>query len=120
LYEHVGVDPEFKPSSLNQRDSSTRKGAAPRGETLDRVRRVLYDVLNRKVYYPLKNAIGKEQARRIKESFGARRLLETLFMKDGYPEMEERSKEYIRKEVSREVEQLEELTERALDSWLQV
>jgi hypothetical protein len=120
LYEHVGVDPEFKPSSLNQRDSSTRKGAAPRGETLDRIRRVLYDVLNRKVYYPLKNTIGKERARRIKESFGARKLLETFFMTEGYPEMEERSKEYIRKEVSREVEKLEELTERTLDSWLQV
>lgn len=120
LYEHIGVNSEFKPSSLNQQDSSTRKGSSPRGETLEQIRRVVYDVLNRKVYYPLKNAIGKERARRIKESVRARKLLETLFMEEGYPEIDERSKEYIREEVSREVEQLEELTGRTLSSWLQV
>jgi len=120
LYEHVGVDADFEPDGLRQQDSSTRKGVAPRGQTFDQIRRILYDVLNRKVYYPLKNTIGVNNAHKIKEFIGARRLIEAVFMKKGYPEISKKNKVYIKKEVLGEIEKIRKMTERELSEWLEV
>jgi len=118
LYEHVGVNPNFEPPSLERQDSSTRRGVSPRGETLDRIRRALYDVLNRRVYYPLKNTVGKERARKMKEFFRIKELIEGVFMEEGYPDMEDEKKKFIRDELLHEVEKLGEYSEKDLSIWL--
>jgi hypothetical protein len=117
LYEHLGVNPNFEPPSLERQDSSTRRGVSPRGETLDRIRRIIYDFANRKVYQSMKSSIGKDRARKIKEAMNVRGVIESIFMKKGYPNIKHKNKKKIMKVMREEIGGIENITGRRLVSW---
>jgi hypothetical protein len=79
LYEFLGVDPEFQPPSLEQRDTATRRGVSPRSSTFEAAYRFVYQAANRHVYKRLKDTIGWSRADALKRRLRARELLEWVW-----------------------------------------
>jgi hypothetical protein len=117
LYEHTGVDPSFRPDSMQDTGRSARRGTSPRGPLIERARQVLYHVLTRYAYHPLKRAIGQYTADRIKETLRLRQVMERLFRRDGYPEMDPDVRARLRSEFEDEIRGLESLLDRDLSHW---
>jgi len=117
VYEHVGVDPAFASEKIDAGGSSTRRGTSPRGPVAAWVHDVLYDVLNRKLYHPLKNLIGLQRADRIKGLLRVRPLMESLFRKKGYPDMKAATRRRLRERLRPEVRETEALIGRDLSMW---
>jgi hypothetical protein len=117
LYEHIGVDPDFRPSSVRNNDQSARRGTSPRGPLIERVRQFLYYGINRYVYHPLKRAIGQYRADRLKKTLRLRQIMERLFRKDGYPDMDPGTRNRLRTVFEEDIRRLESLLDRDLSHW---
>jgi hypothetical protein len=117
LYDHIGVDPSFRPESMQDTGRSARRGTSPRGPLVERVRQHLYVGLNRYLYHPLKRAIGPHTADRIKEIFRLRQIMERWFRQEGYPDMNPDTRERLRKVFADDIQRLEEFLGRDLSHW---
>lgn len=117
LYEHLGVDPTFRPSSMRTGDRSARRGTSPRGPLVERVRQLLYYGINRCLYHPLKRAIGQYRADRLKEALRLRQIMEQLFRKDGYPDMDPSTRDRLREVFEDDIQKLENFLSRDLSHW---
>ena len=117
LYEHLGVDPTFRPDSMKKTGHSARRGTSPRGPIVERVRQFLYMSLNRHIYHPLKRAIGPHMADRIKEALHLRHVMERFFREEGYPEMKPETREQLYETYGEDIQKLESLLDRDLSHW---
>ena len=117
LYEHLGVDPTFRPSSMRTGDQSARRGTSPRGPLVERVRQLLYYGINRCLYHPLKRAIGQYRADRLKEALRLRQIMEQLFRKDGYPDMNPDTRDRLKEVFEDDIQKLEDFLDRDLSHW---
>lgn len=117
LYEHIGVDPSFRPESIQNTGRSARRGTSPRGPFIERVRQHLYVGLNRYLYHPLKRAVGPQTAKRIKESLRLRQIMERWFRKEGYPDMSPDTRERLRDVFKDDIRKLEIFLDRDLSHW---
>lgn len=117
LYDHIGVDPSFRPDSMRSTGRSARRGTSPRGPLIERTRQVLYHVLTRYAYHPLKRAIGQYTADRVKEKLRLRQVMEYLFRQDGYPEMDPAIRSRLQNKFEDEIRGLESLLGRDLSHW---
>jgi hypothetical protein len=117
LYEHIGVDPSFRPDSMQNTGRSARRGTSPRGPLIERTRQILYYVLVRYAYQPLKQVIGQYTADRLKETLKLRQVMEHLFRQDGYPEMDPAVRARLREEFEDEIHDLASLLGRDLSHW---
>lgn len=117
LYEHLGVDPTFRPDSMTKTGRSARRGTSPRGPIVERVRQFLYMSLNRHVYHPLKRAIGPHTADRIKEALHLRQIMERFFRSEGYPEMKPDTRERLHEIFREDIQKLESFLDRDLSHW---
>jgi hypothetical protein len=117
LYEHLGVDPTFRPSSMRTGDRSARRGTSPRGPLVERVRQLLYYGINRCLYHPIKRAIGQYRADRLKEALRLRQIMEQLFRKDGYPDMNPDTRDRLKEVFEDDIQKLEDFLDRDLSHW---
>lgn len=117
LYQHIGVNPDFRPSSLRSDEQSSRSGTSPRGPIVERARQLLYYGLNRCVYHPLKRAIGQYRADRLKEFLRLRQIMERWFRQEGYPDMSLDTRERLREVFEEDIQRLEEFLGRDLSHW---
>lgn len=118
LYAFVGVKSDFIPLSLRKRDLTVRQGTSPRSPAMARMHSVLYGMLNRRIYYPLKAIIGPRRAVRIKDKLQVRQAMEQIFYRTGYPALRLKTRERLRKFFSDDVLRLELLLDRKLSHWL--
>jgi len=117
LFTYLGVDNEFEPKSLNTKGSSVRKGTSPKNILIQRIYPLLYQNLNRILYFPLKKLIGSWNAEKIKNKLRVRQTLEYVFMNNGYPEMNYETRIYLRSKFKEDISSLSLLTGRDLSSW---
>ena len=117
LYEHLGVDPTFRPPSMREDGGSARRGTSPRGPLVERTRQLLYYGINRCLYHPLKRAIGQYRADQLKEFLHLRQIMERLFRKEGYPDMEPETRERLRGVFEEDIQKLASLLNRDLSHW---
>jgi hypothetical protein len=117
LYEHLGVDPTFRPSSMRTGDQSARRGTSPRGPLVERVRQLLYYGINRCLYHPLKRMVGQYRADRLKEALRLRQIMEQLFRKDGYPDMNPDTRDRLKEVFEDDIQKLEDFLDRDLSHW---
>jgi hypothetical protein len=118
LYDHLGIDPTFRPGSMKETGRSVRRGTSPRGPIVERIRQFLYMSLNRHVYHPLKRAIGPHTADRIKEALHLRQIMERFFRDEGYPEMKTDTRERLCQIFSEDIQKLESFLDRDLSHWV--
>ena len=117
LYDHIGVDPSFRPASMQNTGRSARRGTSPRGPLVEWVRQRLYVGLNRYLYHPLKRAIGPHTADRIKEILRLRQIMERWFRKEGYPDMDPDTRDRLREVFEDDIQKLENFLSRDLSHW---
>jgi len=119
LYDFLGVAPGFRPDSIEEKGRDARRGTSPRSPTVERARQMLYYGLNRYFYHPLKRAIGQYTADRIKEAFRLRQIMERLFRRDGYPDMNPETRSHLCDVFADDVRQLQDFLDRDLSHWLE-
>jgi len=117
LYNHIGVDPSFRPASMQNTGRSARRGTSPRGPLVEWMRQRLYVGLNRYLYHPLKRAIGPHTADRIKEILRLRQIMERWFRKEGYPDMDPDTRDRLREVFEDDIQKLENFLSRDLSHW---
>ncbi len=117
LYDHIGVEPTFRPPSVRDDGRSARSGTSPRGPLVERARQFLYYGINRYVYHPLKRTIGQYQADRLKEGLHLRQTMEWLFRKDGYPDMDPSTRARLREVFREDTQKLASFLDRDLGHW---
>ncbi|MCS3657974.1 hypothetical protein GGQ11_002775 [Salinibacter ruber] len=117
VFEHIGVEPGYASEKIDAGGSSARRGTSPRGPLAEWTHEVLYEILNRKLYHPLKNMIGLQSADRIKDALRVRPIMEFLFRKKGYPDMRASTRQHLRERLQDDVRKTEELIDRDLSIW---
>jgi len=117
LYDHIGVDPTFRPETMRGTGRSARRGTSPRGPITERIRQLLYVGLNRYLYHPLKRAIGPHSADRIKETLRLRQIMERLFRKEGYPDMNPDTHDRLSEVFEDDIQKLESFLDQDLSHW---
>ncbi len=120
LFAFLDVDPSFKPPSLTEKGSAVRQGTSPRSERAGDLHARIYDGLLRNVYTPLKRMLGTRKAARVKDALRIRPLMETLFMREGYPPMNAATRVLLASEFAPELERLARLTGENLELWKRV
>lgn len=117
VYTFIGVDPSFVPQSLTARGSEVRAGSSPKSELHGRVETVLYDLLNRRIYHPLKRVFGVSHAIVLKERLRVREGMERIFQRRGYPPLSEADRAAIVAAVATDLDRLEQVVGLDLDAW---
>ena len=117
IFQFVGVAPSWRPPTLRETGSRARHGTAPRSATAARWGGRVYDALNRYAYHPLKKAVGVERAASVKDALRVRTLLEALFRKKGYPEMNASTRSELLALFEEPNRRLGELIGRDLSHW---
>lgn len=117
VYEFVGVDPAFRPSSATDRGADTRKGVEPKSPAHEAVHRQVHAFLATRVFLPLKRTIGVRAADRLKETLRARQLLSAAFYREGYPPMAADTRRRLAERFAPDVARLSALLERDLSHW---
>lgn len=118
VFQFLNVDPNFRPTSLTESETTAvRKGSSPRSKIASQIHRRLYTVLSRSIYLPLKRTIGVRRADRIKDLIRVRPLLESLFFRKGYPQMNRATRDRLNQEFSAQTAGIAGLLKRDLSSW---
>lgn len=118
LFAFVNVDSRFVPVSLHDSGSSVRRGVSPRGTVSRRLHARAFELLNRWIYRPAKRVVGVRRAVRTKDALLARQVLERLFLRTGYPEMNADTRRSLVQRFSGDIQALSRLTGRNLNEWL--
>lgn len=117
LYSFLEVNPDFVPQSMISKDTSTRQGVSPRNVWLGKLHSLVYDNLNRYIYLPLKQVVGDHNSALLKDSLKIRQIMQGLFYKSGYPEMNIETRSSLTKYFDNDIKRLEDLTGRSLSHW---
>ncbi len=117
LYKFIGVNHKYMPPSLTERGKSVRRGVSPKSSLLWNIHSIIHNQLSRRVYYPLKRLMGIYNANRIKELLKVREIMEHIFMQQGYPKMNPKTRTFLRNHFATEIENLSILTGRDLSHW---
>lgn len=118
LYSFLEVDPSVRPSALRSNGTSVRRGTSPQSPMYERIYTTLYDGLTQYVYHPVKQWIGPSRAERIKNTLRVRETLESIFRKEGYPDMAPDTRARLRDHFADDIAKLEDLTDRDLSHWM--
>lgn len=117
LFSFLDVDPEFVPPSLFATGSAVRGGTSSRSEQAARWHAGMYDQLVKRIYTPMKRALGSRRAAQIKDTLRIHWLMERIFRQQGYPPMPPETRALLAEEFRPEIDQLEKLTGLELDAW---
>jgi len=117
LFEFLGVDPQFQAPSTTEKGAAVRQGTSPRSPRLGALHSLVYANLNRRVYLPLKGAVGPRIAEEVKNALHIREVMESIFHRKGYPVMQPRTRARLRSQFKEEIRGLENLTGRDLSAW---
>ncbi|MDG1953021.1 MAG: sulfotransferase [Gammaproteobacteria bacterium] len=117
LFGFLGVDLGFEPPSLLEKGANVRKGTSPKNIHAAKIHEIIYGGLVNRVYNPLKQVIGVRRASRLKDFLRVRHLMETLFMKKGYPELSHEDRKALNAEFKEEIGRLECLTGLCMQNW---
>jgi hypothetical protein len=117
LYAFVDVDPEFLPPSIDDTGSAVRRGTSPRGPRFERAHATLYAFLSTRVYHPLKRLLGVRRAVWVKEALRLRRIMEVVFLRQGYPTMKPETRAFLSERFGDEITRLERLLDADLSRW---
>ncbi|MEP6937506.1 MAG: sulfotransferase domain-containing protein [Chthoniobacterales bacterium] len=117
IFQFLEVDPEFRAPSLTEKGSAVRRGTSPRSESAARLHTKFYGGLVRGVYTPLKHLLGTRRAMQMKDNLRIRPLMESLFMRRGYPPMNAETRALLTREFANEVTELERLTGLDFKNW---
>lgn len=117
VYDFVGVDAGWSPSTIEQTGSEARAGTSPRSAQAARWGSRVYNGLNRYVYTPMKKAVGQERAAAVKDALRVRHLLERAFRKQGYPEMRPETRARLVERFAEPNRRLGEMLGRDLSHW---
>lgn len=117
LYRFLEIDPSFVPSTVDKKDKSVRKGSSPRGPVYEKIYTNIYDFIVNNIHGPILKVIGDESTEKIKNMLRVREIMEFLFRSEGYPEMKEETRAFLKSYFREEVENLEGLIERDLSNW---
>lgn len=118
LYGFVGVDAGFRPPAYRERGAAARAGVAPRGAFAEGLHARLHSFLSRRLYLPLKRAIGVSRGDRLKEALRVRQVLERVFFTEGYPPMAAGTRDRLIELFRADVDRTSELVGRDLRHWL--
>jgi glycosyltransferase involved in cell wall biosynthesis len=118
VFAFLDVDPNFVPPSLREKGSAVRAGASPKSEKAARWHAKIYDRLVGSIYSPMKKWMGTHRAARIKDALRIRPLMERVFMRSGYPPMDQATRTLLAKEFAPEIGRLEQMTGLNLSSWM--
>ena len=117
VFSFLGVPTEADRLIAQAPGVRERRGVSPRSSLGENVYRPLYAALVRYLYNPMKRGLGPRLAANLKELSGARRLLEWLFFRPGYPPMTSRQREISRAIFRHDTSALERLLGRDLSAW---
>ena len=117
VFEFLEVDAAFQPPSLNEKGSAVRQGTSPRSDTSARWHRRVYGGLVRGIYTPMKRMMGTRRAAKIKETLRVRTVMESVFMRQGYPPMSAETRTMLAREFASEIEELTQLTGLDFRAW---
>lgn len=117
VYKFLGVDPHYVPPTLFRQNTEMRQGRSPRNSWARAIHTHLYATLSRRIYKPMKLAIGFQRADRIKEALRIRPLMESLFFRKGYPNLAADTRQALVHEFESEVTGLESFLKRDLSAW---
>lgn len=117
LYSFLGVDSSFSPASLSDAAAPRRRGGEPRNPLAEQFHRWLYTLLTRRIYTPMKAALGVQRADSLKRALKAREILQASFFKPGYPPMHPDTRSRLADTFRSDIHQLERLLDRSLDGW---
>ncbi len=116
LCDFIGAQPPPE-AFYQQSNQRVFSGVSPRGSAAARLYGAAYKVLNKGVFFPLKNTLGYKRAHYIKERLKVRAILGKVFFRSGYPPITDEIKASIRSFSDAEVELFEELTGVDLSEW---
>lgn len=117
VFAFLDVDSGFVAPSIGETGVEVRRGVSPRSRCMQRIHALLYDRLNRRVYYPLKNLLGVPVATRLKDVFHVRQVMEATFFRAGYPPMQRETRALLAERFADEICGIESLTGRDLSHW---
>ena len=117
VFEFLGVDASFVPGTLKAKGADVRQGVSPRSPMLGRTYTIIYSMLVRGVYRPVRRLIGLKRASAIKDALRARQVMSAVFHREGYPKMEASTRAMLRQRFADDVRELEALTGRDLSAW---
>jgi hypothetical protein len=117
LYAFLGVDSSVRPPALRSDGTSVRRGTSPQSPVHERIYTTLYDGLTQYVYHPVKQWVGPARAERLKNTLRLRETLESMFRKEGYPDMAPDTRARLRDHFADDIVRLEDLTDRDLSHW---
>jgi hypothetical protein len=117
VFTFLAVDPEFQSPSMMEKGTAVRQGTSPRSERAGHLHSKVYGGLVRNLYTPMKQLLGTRNAARIKEALRIRPMMETLFMRKGYPPMSAATRATLAKEFAPEIEKLTQLTGLDFETW---
>ena len=117
VFAFLEVDPNFLPPSFREKGSAVRAGTSPKSETAARWHAKIYDRLVGSIYSPMKKWMGTHRAARIKDALRIRPLMERVFMRSGYPPMDQATRALLAKEFGPEIERLEQMTGLNFEAW---
>jgi hypothetical protein len=117
LYRFLGVRADFRPTSVTETGVTVRRGVEPRSRVHEAVHSRLHGFLARRVYMPLKQAVGVAAADRLKERLRVRQMLTRTFYREGYPEMRRDTRARLAETFADDVERLGFLLGRDLSHW---
>lgn len=119
LYNFLGVDPTFVPSSFQKQDLSVRKGTSPKSNFAAKIHALIYQKLVIHFYNPLCDIVGHQTMAKLKELVKFRQLMHLFFYQKGYPEMSFKVRDNLKNKFMDEVEELSGFLNRDLTYWVQ-
>jgi len=117
VFRFLGVDEHFSPAALTEAGANVRRGVSPRSPMLGKAYTMIYSLLVRGVYRPVRRVIGLKRAAAIKDGLRARQVMSALFHKQGYPKMDATTRAMLLKRFEADVCELEAMTGRDLSAW---
>jgi hypothetical protein len=117
IYSFLEVERTFVPVKVNQKDSSVRQGTSPKSRFLGGLYATLYDRLNRQLYCPLTRLVGNQTAATIRDALRVRQVMQLLFYRKGYPQMNPQTRTLLRDRFAQEIQNLADLAGCDLSHW---
>ena len=117
LCKFLQIDSSFVPPSIQTRNASVRAGVSPKNAASKQTHKVVYDFLNKQVYHKMKDAIGVQNAVKLKDTLNVRYLMEKAFFRSGYPPMQASTRQQLQRYFASDIQGLEGLIGRSLQHW---
>lgn len=117
LFNFLGVDSDGQVIDALNSQKVILSGVSPRSSLVAKLYGIVYVVLNRCVFMPMKLIIGYKNALWLKDFLHIRQLLGVLFFKNGYPALTNNQRAILLEKFLPEIEELEQLLHKDLSAW---